>query len=1009
MATGSLYGSVSESTGLYGIGAASGGTYFEWFIFYDATTAPATPTGGSWSFTTNTGTAPTGWLNAPPAAPTNLIWVSIAVVDSRSTSTLSWSAPGLMTGSGLPVLTASGVPASGTGVNGQFYVNTATTPQSMYLKEAGSWVQLTGSNLVDLVSNQTIGGTKTFSSPIVGSVTGTAANVTGTVAIANGGTGATTASAARTALGLGTISTQDASNVAITGGSISLTTALPIASGGTGAITAAAARTNLSVVGVTDTQTLTNKTISGASNTLTNIGNSSLSNSTVTVNGSAIALGSAATITASTPQNLVFGSGLSASGNFNGSTATTVTLANAGTAGTYGNSNVIPVFTTNAFGQVTAVTPVTLTLDSTDITGTIAIAQGGTGAGTASAALVNLLPSYSGNAGKILALNAGGSNVEWRAVSGTGTVSSVDVSGGTTGLTTSGGPITAAGTITLAGTLAVANGGTGVTASSGANSVVLRDASANISANSISEGYSNVAAAGTTTVLTVASVPNYVVTGSGGQTYQLPNATTLSNGANYVFNNNQSSGTIVVKNNSSTTIATIQSGGYVEVVLLSNATAAGSWDVHNQAPSNVSWSTNTFDYPGSITSATWNGATVATNRGGTGLTSFTANGVVYASSTSALTTGTALTFDGTNLAATSATTSFTMGNTTGFGTITGAGTNGGSITFSGATRATYPSAIQYAGTTQIWYNESLGSEYMRLTSTGLGIGTTSPAYKLDVTGGARVTSNVGIGSNYDAAVRLYVTGSDNTSANIAALIVRADGQQIANFRNDHFVTLGNGAFKLDTSGNLGLGVTPSTGWSAPAKAFQISGTGSIAGYGSNEIDVSTNIYYSGGYKYLTGAAAASYQQNAGQHQWYNAPSGTAGTAITFTQAATLDASGNFLVGTTSTTGSASNNKIVAGGRFRTVSGSVSAATATATTLFTAPTDLGAWLVTVNVDADSTLYAATYIVNTQGGSSTVATLLYKGSLISVSVSGYNVQATQTSGGTATIQYSAVRIA
>jgi hypothetical protein len=44
-----------------------------------------------------------------------------------------------------------------------------------------------------------------------------------------------------------------------------------------------------------------------------------------------------------------------------------------------------------------------------------------------------------------------------------GTVTSVDVSGGTTGLTTSGGPVTGSGTITLAGTLAVANGGTGIT------------------------------------------------------------------------------------------------------------------------------------------------------------------------------------------------------------------------------------------------------------------------------------------------------------------------------------------------------------------------------------------------------------------------------------------------------------------------------------------------------------------------------------------------------------------
>jgi hypothetical protein len=44
-----------------------------------------------------------------------------------------------------------------------------------------------------------------------------------------------------------------------------------------------------------------------------------------------------------------------------------------------------------------------------------------------------------------------------------GTVTSVDVSGGTTGLTTSGGPVTISGTITLAGTLAIANGGTGQT------------------------------------------------------------------------------------------------------------------------------------------------------------------------------------------------------------------------------------------------------------------------------------------------------------------------------------------------------------------------------------------------------------------------------------------------------------------------------------------------------------------------------------------------------------------
>jgi len=98
------------------------------------------------------------------------------------------------------------------------------------------------------------------------------------------------------------------------------------------------------------------------------------------------------------------------------------------------------------------------------LSGTLGITSGGTGATTAAAALANLLPSYGGNAGKILAVNGSATGVEWVAPgAGSGTVTSVAVSGGTTGLTTSGGPVTTAGTITLAGTLATANGGTGQT------------------------------------------------------------------------------------------------------------------------------------------------------------------------------------------------------------------------------------------------------------------------------------------------------------------------------------------------------------------------------------------------------------------------------------------------------------------------------------------------------------------------------------------------------------------
>jgi hypothetical protein len=76
----------------------------------------------------------------------------------------------------------------------------------------------------------------------------TGGSVTGItdLAVADGGTGASSASAARSNLGLGTIATQDASNVTITGGAISGITDLPVADGGTGASSASAARANLS-------------------------------------------------------------------------------------------------------------------------------------------------------------------------------------------------------------------------------------------------------------------------------------------------------------------------------------------------------------------------------------------------------------------------------------------------------------------------------------------------------------------------------------------------------------------------------------------------------------------------------------------------------------------------------------------------------------------------------------------------------------------------------------------
>jgi hypothetical protein len=91
--------------------------------------------------------------------------VSIAVVDSRSTSALTWSTPGQFaysSGAGLPILSGSSAPTSGDGVTGQMYVQ-LTTPRVIWFKETGGWVQTVGpTDYVDLVNNQIIGGTKTF-------------------------------------------------------------------------------------------------------------------------------------------------------------------------------------------------------------------------------------------------------------------------------------------------------------------------------------------------------------------------------------------------------------------------------------------------------------------------------------------------------------------------------------------------------------------------------------------------------------------------------------------------------------------------------------------------------------------------------------------------------------------------------------------------------------------------------------------------------------------------------
>jgi Chaperone of endosialidase len=232
----------------------------------------------------------------------------------------------------------------------------------------------------------------------------------------------------------------------------------------------------------------------------------------------------------------------------------------------------------------------------------------------------------------------------------------------------------------------------------------------------------------------------------------------------------------------------------------------------------------------------------------------------------------------------------------------------------------------------------------------VGIGTSSPTQKFHVESTTNAqclfkTTGAGGGSNRSSVI---LQGPSNT------WYINTNGSDL-NGSDGALGFYGNSATRMviDSSGNLGLGVTPSAwGTSSSTKAFQLPGL-SLWGFGNTNAYLSANSYYNGTNRiYTTSSFATEYAQTSGQHQWYTAPSGfgygtaatsltstqngnsytivSAGTTdftligaannnvgttftksggtgtgtgtvsqnITFTQAMTLDASGNLLVGTT---------------------------------------------------------------------------------------------------------------
>jgi len=211
--------------------------------------------------------------------------------------------------------------------------------------------------------------------------------------------------------------------------------------------------------GSSATSKLLNLTVTGASTASFVVDK----NGNLTLNGTVnkvtiTAPATAATLTLADNSTFITSGAYSSTFTFSGTT--TLTFPTSGTVTALGN-------TTTGSGAIVLATGPSITLTNatglplaTGVTGTLPIANGGTGQTTANAAFNALVPSQSGNNGKYLTTD--GSNTSW-ATNPLGTVTSVDVSGGSTGLSFSGGPITTSGTITMAGTLAVANGGTGLT------------------------------------------------------------------------------------------------------------------------------------------------------------------------------------------------------------------------------------------------------------------------------------------------------------------------------------------------------------------------------------------------------------------------------------------------------------------------------------------------------------------------------------------------------------------
>jgi len=261
--------------------------------------------------------------------------------------------------------------------------------------------------------------------------------------------------------------------------------------------------------------------------------------------------------------------------------------------------------------------------------------------------------------------------------------------------------------------------------------------------------------------------------------------------------------------------------------------------------------------------------------------------------------------NGTVGATTANTGAFTTLSATGNVTLSG-GTANGVLYLNGSMVATSGSALTFDGT-----NLAVGS------ATALGGGRIGVVADLTAANGLVLRDSATTYANNDNYVLLQ-----NSAGATAGALTHPAAQSLGvwGFDDIRFLQGSTSAerLRLDSSGNLGLGVTPSA-WASTYRAYQVGQAGSLFGLTNDQdrVGVSSNAYFDttdSRWEYIGTGYAMRYDQNAGEHQWYTAASGAANGAITFTQAMTLDASGNLCVKATSPVyNSANRGNITIGG------------------------------------------------------------------------------------------------